>query len=72
MTAKEVWTVAIIQRPAMRERTSSSARPGGLALEAVGELGAAAHRLAEQDARDAERLLHERGDVGHDALASRW
>jgi hypothetical protein len=27
MIAKEVWTVAIIQRPAMRERTSSSASP---------------------------------------------
>ena len=27
MTANVVWIVAIIQRPAMRERTSSSARP---------------------------------------------
>ena len=27
MIANEVWTVAIIQRPAIRERTSSSARP---------------------------------------------
>ena len=30
-----------------------------------------AHRLAEQDARDRERLLHERGDVGHRALLDR-
>ncbi len=43
--------------------------PLGLALEAVGQLVAAAHRLAEQDAGDRQRLLHERGDVGHRALA---
>ena len=32
-------------------------------LEAVGELVAAAHRLAEQDPRDRERLLHDARDV---------
>ena len=52
----------------MRERTSRSARFAGLALEALGELGAAAHRLAEQDPGHRQRLLHERGDVGHRAL----
>ena len=71
MTAKEVWIEAIVQRPAIRERTSRSASRAGLALEAVGQLGRAAHRLAEQDARHAERLLHERGDVGHRALLDR-
>ena len=70
MTANEVWIVAIIQRPAMRDADLEVGEALGLALEAVGERVAAAHRLAEQDAGDAERLLDERGDVGHHAL--RW
>src|SRR5919205_505517 len=37
--------------------------------EAVGQLGRAPHRLAEQDAADAQRLLDERGDVREPALA---
>ena len=42
---------------------------GRLGLEAVGQLGRAAHRPAEQDAADRERLLDERRHVGHLPLA---
>jgi hypothetical protein len=39
-----------------------------IGFETVGELVAAPHRLAEQDPRDGERLLHEAGDVGERLL----
>ncbi len=39
-----------------------------LAREPLGELGRAAHRLPEQDPGDRQRLLDERGDVGHRLL----
>ena len=42
-----------------------------LPLEALGQLRRAAHRLAEEDPGDRERLLHERGDVGHRLLPRR-
>ena len=54
MTANDVWIAAIIQRPAIRERTSRSARFSDSRSKRCGELGAAAHRLAEQDAGDAD------------------
>ena len=68
MTANVVWIDAMTQRPAIRWRTSRSARLRGLALEPVGQLVAAAHRLAEQDAGDRQRLLDERRHVGHRPL----
>ena len=68
MIAKLVWIDAITQRPAIRWRTSSSASRSESRLEAVGELVAAAHRLAEQDPGDRERLLDEARDVGQRLL----
>jgi hypothetical protein len=53
----------------MRERTSRSASCSDSRLEAARQLVRAAHRLAEQDAADRQRLLHERGHVGQAALA---
>ena len=43
--------------------------PPRLGREPLGEVAGAAHRLAEQDARDRERLLHDRRDVCERDLA---
>ena len=71
MNANTIWIDAIIQRPVIRLRTSSPASRLRLALEPLGELLRAAHRLAEQDPGDRERLLDERRDVGHRLLPQR-
>ena len=52
ITAKLVWIVAIIQRPAIRCLHLELGEAAGLALEPVGKLLRAPHRLAEQDPRD--------------------
>src|SRR5262249_60106462 len=44
-----------------RRRSRGSLRVG---LEAIREIVAAAHRLAKQDARDRERLLHDAREIG--------
>ena len=69
MIANVIWIEAIIQRPAMRLRTSRPASRARLVLEAVGELVGAAHRLAEQDPGDGQRLLDERRHVRQRLLA---
>ena len=67
MTAKVVWMAAIIQRPVIRLRTSRSARRLD-PLPALGKVVGTAHRLAEQDARHRQRLLHDRGHVRQGGL----
>ena len=72
MIAKLIWIEAITQRPAITCLHLEVGEPVGLALEAVGELAAAAHRLPEQHPGDGERLLHERRDVRHRPSGGRW
>ena len=69
MTANVIWIAAIIQRPVIRLLTSRSARRSGLVRELPRQVGGAAHRLPEQDPRDRERLLHDRGYVRERGLA---
>ena len=71
MTANVVWISAITQRPAMREAHLEPRELARLLLEAVAQLLRPAHRAAEQDAGDGQRLLDERRDVRERALLRR-
>ena len=72
MIENVIWIEAITQRPAIRDLHLEVGEALRLALEPLGQLVAAAHRLAEQDPGDRQRLLDERRHVGERPLHRAW